>query len=186
MFPFSIQVSMKRLTRLMNDFNVLSAICTYQIAESIFVMFLSVLLIGGHYKGEKTGILKFVPLVPSGIFMAGVFFTETYLFNAISCLRFRFLAMAVSGVVFILLFSGALTARKLFARWEWRMEMKIILSFFQMLLAMFLPLILMGVKIGGTQLKVDIRTAVTILPCMLIVVVTGALYRIRKNGRCRL
>ena len=66
--------------------------------------------------------------------------------------------------------------------WERRMELKIILSFFQIILAMFLPLILMGLKIQGTQIRVDLKQAAAVFISLLCVVGLGFCFQVRKQG----
>ncbi len=183
MVPFSIQLSFKILNRILNDLNVLSLACTYQIVESIVFMILSLLLIRAHYKKQAVMILRIIPLLPSGVFLVGIFLGETYLFNVIDNMQFYRLGLLFSATIAAVLLISAIALRKLLLNWEWRMELKIILSFFQIILAMFLPLLLMGIKIRGTQLQVDIRTAAISLAGMVFIGVAGFYYQRLKKRR---
>lgn len=183
MFPFSVQLSFKILNQILNDFNVLSLACTYQIVESIVFMILSLLLIRAHYKKRAVMISRIAPLLPSGVFFVGIFLGETYLFNVIDNMQFHSLGLLFSALIAAVLLMSAIALRKLLLNWEWRMELKIILSFFQIILAMFLPLLLMGIKIRGTQLQVDFRTTTISLTGMVFIVVTGFYYQLLKKRR---
>ncbi|MCK4816753.1 hypothetical protein KA005_13365 [bacterium] len=161
---------------MLNDFNVLSLACTYQIVESIVFMILSLVLIRAHYKERAVMISRIVPLLPSGVFLIGIFLGETCLFNVIDNMQFYILALLFSSLMAGFLFANTIALRMLFLDWEWRMELKIILSFFQIILAMFLPLLLMGIKIRGTQLQIDIKTTAVSLAGMAFIVITGFYY----------
>ncbi|MEA3328586.1 MAG: hypothetical protein U9Q08_02460 [Candidatus Omnitrophota bacterium] len=173
LFPFAARLNIQMLDRFVGNFNRLSSICAYQIIESILIMLLSLLLIKDHYAGRQKMSSRFLSLLPSGIFLAGVFFLQTYLFNVIEKFQFYFIALILSLTLFGVLILSALGIRRLFPKWEWRIELKIILSFLQILLSMFLPLIIIGMKIGHTQLQVDVKAAVITLAAMLIVVSAG-------------
>ncbi|MCD4779524.1 MAG: hypothetical protein K8S27_03100 [Candidatus Omnitrophica bacterium] len=197
---------------MLNDFNVLSLACTYQIVESIIFMILSLVLIRAHYKeigahirkGPENALIpvratdnmpamekilslaKIVPLLPSGVFLVGAFLGETYLFNVIDHMRFYVLALLFSSSIAVVLFANAIALRRLFSGWEWRMELKIVLSFFQIIVAMFLPLLLMGLKIHGTQLQVEIKTTMISLASLAFVILAGLFCHLRKQSRLQI
>lgn len=183
MFPFSIQLNFQKLALTLNDFNVLALVCTYQIVESILVMILSLTFIRAHYKEKTFPAAKAFPLLPPGVFLAGIFFGQTYLFNVIDNVRFYLQALSLSLLIGVILFLSTVILKKLFLGWEWRMELKIILSFSQIILAMFLPLLLMGLKIQGTQLRVDIKTTLISLLSLILIVFTGFYWQLFSKRR---
>lgn len=174
-FPLAVRLNIQTVNRFMSSFNVLSFVCTYQIIESILFMLLAVLLIKDHYAGRQKPGSKFFSLLPSGIFLTGIFFLQTFLFNIPGKFQFYLIALILSLALFAILWLSALGIRRLFPGWKWRIELKIILSFLQVLLAMFLPLIITGMKMGHTQLQVDIKATVITLAAMLIIASAGCL-----------
>ena len=181
-FPFAIKINIHTLSQFLNNVHVLSCFCTYQIIESITFMLLSLLLIRQHYLGKQKLISSFFYLLPSGIFLAGIFFLQTFLFNSIEYISFFSITLVLFVGAYLLLFLNALALKKIFLNWEWRMELKIILSFFQILIAMFLPIIVMGVKIHNTQLNFNIKSSFISLTVMLLVAYTGYFYKMKKTG----
>ncbi|RLF02584.1 MAG: hypothetical protein DRJ64_09160 [Thermoprotei archaeon] len=90
-------------------------------------------------------------------------------------------ALFLSVMLFVISSVTAFLLKGCFAEWEWRMELKGILSIFQILLAMFLPIILMGVKIQGTQLEVEAGKTLVSLTAMMLIALSGCLYRMQKE-----
>ena len=112
MFPLSVRLSFSRWGLMVNDFNILSLVCTYQIAESVIFMILSFLLVRTYYKENDFWMAKIVPLLPSGLFFMGMFLAETYLFHTINDVNFviltvLFSAVLAGGYLSVLLFCAA-------------------------------------------------------------------------------
>lgn len=166
----------------MNDFTILSFVCTYQIVEAILFALLGLLLIKGHYVGRGNRLFKSLSLLPSGVFLAGLFFLQTYLFNVVTGMSFHKPALLFSGILLSILWFGAIGLKQFLPDWEWRMEVKIVLSFFQILLAMFLPLIVRGVTVRQSLLAFDIKTIFTMLAAMAVVAAVGFGWSRIKHG----
>lgn len=182
-FPYAARVSLSEVNAALNDRDFVFSVCILQIIESSVFLVLSSFLIRAHYKRSTRFVEKIVPYVPSGIFMAGVLMLQTYIFNRVSGMNFATVSLLFSASVFILLFSGALITRKLMRTWEMRMELRVILSFFQIMLGMFLPLILIGLKVQGTQIRVPVRESLITWAGILTVVIYGTLRKNKKTGK---
>ncbi len=181
-FPLAIKFNIQTLYQLMNDFTILSFVCTYQIVEAILFALLGLLLIKGHYVGRGNRLFKSLSLLPSGVFLAGLFFLQTYLFNVVTGMSFHKPALLFSGILLSILWFGAIGLKQFLPDWEWRMEVKIVLSFFQILLAMFLPLIVRGVTVRQSLLAFDIKTIFTMLAAMAVVAAVGFGWSRIKHG----
>ena len=174
MFPFSIRINFKTLVSLFNNPDILALACTYQIVESIILMLSAIARIKAHC-GEKTIFAaRVVSRLPAGIFLVGIFFAETYFFNVVDCNGFWGLALLFSLGTAGTFFVCGISLRKLLPDWEWRMELSIVLSFFQIVVAMSLPLLLMGLKVQGTQFGTDAFGRVIMTwGFLLLIVFTG-------------
>lgn len=159
-YPYSIRVNINMIYFLLNDYNTLSFLCVIQIIESMIFMIFCVLLIKEHYHEKIISVAKIIPLFPSLIFLTGVFLLKTYLFNTITDIDFFYIAIIFSILFPLFIFLISILIKKIISNWELRMELKIILSFFQIVLAMFLPLLLMGMQVQGTQLSINIKTSI--------------------------
>jgi hypothetical protein len=183
LFPYATQVSLSNVRMALNDHNFVSLICVLQIIESAIFLILSLLLIRAHYKGSSRVAERMIPYIPSGIFFAGMFMFETYLFNMVSGMSFGTISLLFSASIFVLLFTSALIIRKLIHSWEIRMEIRVILSFFQIMLGMFLPLILMGLKVRGTQLQVQVIESVLTWIGLSIIIIYGIMRKSKKTRK---
>lgn len=140
-------------------------------------MLLSILLIKDHYAGRQSRLIKLFSLMPSGVFLLGIFFIQTYFLNRGWGLAFYQSALIYSAGLFIILWPAAVGIRKLFLNWEWRIELKIMLSFLQIVLAMFLPLLLMGLRTQPVQLGIDIKATLTTFSAMALIMFIGYVHK---------
>ncbi|NCU31724.1 MAG: hypothetical protein EOM23_02045 [Candidatus Moranbacteria bacterium] len=180
MFPYAVRINLKDISMMLNSSDVVSLLCTFQIIESVIFLLLSLYLIRSHYRTSSRWFEWIIPYVPSGIFMTGLFVSEVYLFNTLNDMSFGMTALIFAMGVFALLIINAFAIRILLPSWGFRMEMKVIISFFQIMLGMFLPLILMGLKIQGTQLQVSFARSVLVWIGLLGVFICGHIYKAKK------
>lgn len=173
LFPFSVRWNIQRLDQLIGNFNTLSFVCTYQIIESIIFMLLSIVLIKNHHSGGQSPVSHLFSVSPSGVFLAGTFFLQAFAFTETSHYPFWLIALLLSLTLLIILSMTALIIRKLLSRGAWRIEIKIILSFLQIVLAMFLPLIVVGMKSSRTQLTVDVKATCIVFAIFLVIASIG-------------
>lgn len=177
LYHFAIKLNIQRLDRIVHAFNTLSSICVYQIIEAVVCMLLSLILIRSHYSGENVSVAKYLALLPSGILLGGIFFGQTYLLNMLNGFEFYQIAFIFAVTVFFALWATSFLARKIFYHWAWRMEFKIIVSFLQVLIAMFLPLIVMGIRVNDTRMAVSVKATIGTLGAMMLISAVGYVVR---------
>lgn len=182
LFPLAAKVNIQAVNQAMHDAKVLSLACTYQIIEALLIMLLAVGLIKSHYRNTRIAVLELPALFPSGIFLGGLFILQTYIFHVIHGMQFYLVALGFWLLILAVVGVLPLGLRKLFPRWEWRIEIKIMLSFFQILLAMFIPLLLVGTRCSGTRFQVDLPATLATLAALLLPVVLGYYMKIRAKG----
>jgi len=173
LFPLAIKINVQTINQAMHDANILSLACTYQIIEALAVMLLALVLIKSHYGGKAAVIPESSALFPSGIFLGGVFISQVYFFNVIHDVSFPIAALIFSLLILAIMGTSSWGIRKLISSWAWRVEIKILLSFFQMILAMFIPLVLAGMRTNAQGYKINTWAAIITLACMMIPVILG-------------
>lgn len=185
-FQWSKLINTQDIDQFLANFGTLSTTCTFQVIEGLTMMLVSLLLIRSHYQNNKGGWLKrlaqYLALAPSGIFLVGMFLIQTYAFNVIEETPFYQIALGVAVVGFLMIWVISTLFRVLLPSWESRVEIKIILSFLQILLAMFLPIIVTGNKLLESHFVFDFtQTIITIL--LLMTVIFFGLYWYRYKIR---
>ena len=78
-----------------------------------------------------------------------------------------------AGVALATAAVGGIGARVLIRSWIGRVDLMVVLAFFQLILAMFLPVIAAGLEMPETQFAVDPGSALTALGSMFIVTAAG-------------
>ena len=84
------------------------------------------------------------------------------------------------GLVIILFFLSLLF-KTILRQWAIRAELKLLLSLFQILLAMFLPLVLTGYKISFSNLEIDKLAIEMAFGIMIPIIMIGFYNYYRKN-----
>lgn len=184
-FPVSIKVNLQAAARALSDFNVLSMVCTFQVFESMAAMLISLLLIKNHYNGQNRMRIHYLALLPSGVFLSGLFLIQMYLFHGIEGIPFFWIALGFAVGLFVILGLSATVLNRFERVWEWKIESKIILAFLQILLAMFLPLIIVGMNIGESHFKIYFGQTLAIFLFMLGLLGAGFLWQmhLEKKGK---
>lgn len=182
-YPLAIRTSLESAEMMIREQGIVSLVCTYQVIESIVFMLFSLWTVRVHYERKVFSKAGLVPLLPSGIFLSGIFLASTYIFNTVRAGSFFGLALSLATVIIVTVLVGSFILRKLIPVWEIRMELKILLSFFQLTIAMALPLVLLGLRIHGTQIEVHAQTALFSWIAMLIIVLAGKLFANKKRRR---
>ena len=187
LIPFSLyQLSAQRTNQTLewisNQPNLVSGIAMLQVFESFLMLFLTVIQLKAHYTTKPKVWTTWIANIPSGIFLIGIFFLQTYLFLAIDNINYIILAFSLAIGIGILLFLSSFFIKKLFKDWGIRAEIKALIAVFQLLAAMFLPLIVKGHKVTFTQITIELT------PILFTVIVISALAGIgyliykRKNN----
>lgn len=179
-YPLAVKINFSNFMKWINDFNILSLFCVWQIIESTIFMFGTLTAIKLHYSETGGKTAKYFLLLPSIIFLTGLFGCQIYLFNSISGVKFYITSAIFSiGVVMITFISAALI-KTIIKYWELRMELRILISIIQIIISMFLPMLITGVKIQDTQLKAEpIKIAITFVSFFLMIL-TGYKINLKK------
>ncbi|MCA9406573.1 MAG: hypothetical protein KC684_08545 [Candidatus Omnitrophica bacterium] len=164
--------------KFLSNFSALSAACVFQVFESIMIMGVSFFLIKSHYEENKSSAAHDISVLPSGIFFVGLFLIQTYLFYLIEQISFFSIALLFALANFTILFFSANLSKAIFKQWETRIEIKIIVSFLQMLLAMFLPLIVSNVDVGASQFNISFKRLFVTGVIMGIIFLAGFLKQV--------
>tara|TARA_B100000809_G_scaffold101297_1_gene99856 strand:- start:6300 stop:6941 length:642 start_codon:yes stop_codon:yes gene_type:complete len=172
-YPFGIQVTKHTLNHLLENPNLVSLIAMIQVFESVFLIIISVLHIKGHYRNNTKIYISSITLVPSLIFIIGVFFLQSYCYLSIESFPFIQIALLFSLSLGLIVYTSASFVRYLLPYWELRAELKILTSLFQILLAMFLPLIIKGVEVPFSNLTIAYKPIVIATSIVISLVSLG-------------
>ena len=182
LFPLSIRISIEGAIQLINDPEVLSFFCTFQILESLLSMILSLSLIRAYYSQKVRPFSEIAALLPSAVFLSGAFLFQTFIFRKISGLPFTVTALIFSIIAAVSMFICFILFRAFFRSWETRMEIKIVLSFFQIIMATFLPLMLSGISSVKAGSAGDFKTTAVSLTLIILIILSGKyLNKIRRR-----
>ncbi len=185
-FPFTLSVTKDTLDELIKNESIVSLIAVIQVFESILFSFISILLIKGHYFLRIRRVITWLTVIPSTVFLIGLFFLQSYSLIYTVNISYWLLGLSFSLGVGVLIFLLVYLVKKVFKDWAIRAELKMLVCFFQLLLAMFLPLVLKGVKVPFSNLIVDQES---IIKTIAIVFFIGGLgfvrYYIKENKQVK-
>ena len=189
LFRWSTMLNVQDVDHFLADFSTLSSTCVFQVAEGLMIMFVSLLLIRSHYQTVGRGWFQktasYIALAPSGIFLAGLFLVQTYAFNVIEDIPFYQVALGLAIVGFLIMMIVSMAIAGLIRSWESRVELKIVLSFLQVLLAMFLPIIVTGNKLQQSHFVFEMSQALITIMILLGVVFSGLYWHRFKLRRMK-
>ena len=121
--------------------------------------------------------MKWISALPSLVFLGGLFFVQTYAFVAIEGYPFWLVSLAFSLLTGATLLLLTLLIKKIYASWDVRAEKKMLTALFQVLLAMFLPLIVKGVKVPFSQLEIELLPLILTIGVVSFFAGIGALLK---------
>lgn len=154
-YPICLELTNQTLETILHHGNVVSSISLFQIFESIVLILFSISHIKNHYGKTPNRLLHWLTAIPSIIFLAGLVFLQTYAFVNIQAYSFTFIAIGYALSVGLLLITSVWLIKKIINQWSTRAEFKLLIGLFQILLAMFLPLIVKGVKVPFSQIPTE-------------------------------
>jgi hypothetical protein len=140
-------------------------------------MCLALLLIRSRYETRNGWAVRALFLFPAFSLLGGGLGLQRFLFHTTTGWDFARLALGVSTALALLVWAASLVARAVLRHWEWRLELVVILSFLQLILAMFLPMLVVGLKVDQTQWKVEFVPTVLALSGFSMVVALGFLLK---------
>ncbi len=145
--PWATRINMQGLTRFLNRLDVLHNLCTILVIESILMLLALAHLMKQHAEHRSLSVAGSAVLAPSPACLAGVFVLMVFLFNSISGHSYWLIGGLYSLGLLVILGGASILVRRMFAAWSTRLEVMLILSFVQLILAMFLPLVAQGLTV---------------------------------------
>ncbi|MBS9774679.1 MAG: hypothetical protein KGV59_05930 [Tenacibaculum sp.] len=182
-FNFSISQNNETLSWLLKQNNLISGIAILLIFESILIIFLTIIQIKSYYNLKFPKLWKWISVIPSVQLIIAFIFLQTYCFLKINGYSFKILALILFLCNILILWILTFSTQKLIKKWENRAELQAIIALFQLLMAMFLPLIAKGQKVNFTQISIDYLSIAFLT--LLIIVISSIGYFIykRKNNK---
>jgi hypothetical protein len=184
-YPSMANLELQELVKWSNDLDTLSAVCTWQTVESILVLCLALLLIRNRFEKRKRKYVRVLFLLPSFMLILGGYGIQRVIFHTTTRWDFFRLALAASIVFLFAVWITSLAIRKIIRNWEWRLELIVIMSFLQLILAMFLPMMVVGLKASETQWKLDPVSTVLTLSVLVAVTAIGFFFRKLSGVKAR-
>ncbi|WP_196895449.1 hypothetical protein [Aureivirga marina] len=154
-YSFSAKQNSQTVTEILNLAGVVSLVAIFQIFEVFIQIIFSLIQLKGHFLTKKKQLTNWIPVFPSFLFIIGIFFIQTLFFLEIHNINYFYLSLIFALGTGITLFLGSFLSKIMIKDWGTRAEIKILIGLFQLLLAMFLPLIVKGTKIPFTQLTIE-------------------------------
>lgn len=182
-FNFSVSQNNQTLNWLMKQDNLISGIAIMLTFEAILIVFLTVVQIKSYYKLKFPSLWKWISLVPPIQLIVALIFLQTYLFLKVSGHSFVFLALVFFLCSSLILWVLTFSIQSIIKKWESRAELQALIALFQLLLAMFLPLIARGQKVGFTQITIDYSAILFLMALVIIISAMGYFIYKRKNNQ---
>ncbi len=173
----SASINIVSFTKTVNDYNMLTFACTAMILESILMLLFTVNFISGKQEKKHEKAFSALSLSPSFIAMSGLFLAQTgifYLNNTISLPTISFLTASGGAAIFFII---PLIIKKVIKKTEAIAELKLNMLFLSILTAMFLPIILQGSRVSGSQFANDPVSTVSVWLVLAAVAFSGFLYK---------
>src|SRR5690606_28260687 len=154
-YPISIQQNIDTWKTILQNKEWVSSIAVLQIIESILTIMLSVYLIKGHFSKKTKWGMTIFSFIPSIVLLGGLFLLQVFAFVYIEGVSFEWMALSFALIMCIMMIIAVFLSKFILAEWTIRAELKIMLSFVQILFAMFLPIIVNEIKVPFSNLHID-------------------------------
>jgi hypothetical protein len=182
LFPFSLKINCGHIMNTIASPGAISLVCTFQIIDSAVVMLLAAGLIRTHYFPGTKNLWRSLSRLPSILFIPGLFLAQSSLFHVLSGWNYFMLALLNSAGAALLLIVSDASIRWLLASWENRLEFLITLSFLQVVVSMFLPIVAGGIRIEESSMTVcPVLTSCVLVSMMLAAAAGYWLRRLRRE-----
>ena len=146
-YTFAIRINIQDITSFMNDYSTLVNVCIIVMLEAIVLLLLVTRLLTAHVNNSTVTWSKIIALSPSISGLIGLFISLVYVLNCISGWQLGLLAFISLAAVLVALILFQLFLRTI-ASWQLRFDLILLLSFVQIIIAMFLPLLINGGNIS--------------------------------------
>jgi hypothetical protein len=174
-YPLLITISWKSVQTLVHDRAFVTGCCIYQILESVLFIMLSFPEVNHHNKNSKAWYYHLLYYLPSMIAVVGLLGMEL-LFLYIFQNKSYVLLISLMGIsVVMLLTVSALLLRYILTSWETIMKIKTMLLIFQIIIAMFIPLMLSNTHVISTNLMINYHHSIICAVIILLSAGTGYL-----------
>ncbi len=160
MIPFSLDVSAAHtLAYFQRNIVTLQTISSIQIIEGIFGILLTVSLSKRKLHGETNFLAKTgsISLAPPIMFFWSMFILQSWTASVVSGISHNWLLSAITFSLVGMVFLGVFAAKKLFQSADVLLELKLMFYFFQILVSMFAPVVVLsaGDATGGIPAGAD-------------------------------
>lgn len=177
--PWALRINMQGLTRFLNHLDVLNNLCALLVIESIALLLVTAHLMKQHLDHRVFSLAKGIALLPSSACITGLFVAMVFLFNQITGRSYSLIGFALGIGGFVGLCLGALLIRFCIKTWAARLEILLVLSFVQLVLAMFLPLLARGLAVHIHNTSSHLRA---FLVCLILsLLFAAAAFCMRKT-----
>ncbi|MBN1187973.1 MAG: hypothetical protein JXB49_37205 [Bacteroidales bacterium] len=184
-YPLCIKQNNQHVFEILQNKNIIHAIAALQIFESILMIAISLQYIKGHFSKSIKPFIALLSVIPSFVFLGGLYLFQLFLFQKITGMSFVTIAVLYAFITGLIVLFFMFVTKVIIKQWEVRVELKILIHFMQILLAMFLPLIVNEVKVPFSNLVTDTSSILIILSIILVFGLLGILeYKyLRKRKR---
>lgn len=179
LLPLSIKINTFRLIEQLARVEVIQTVCTYQIIESLAVMMVTMKTMKNHFEHRDQGARINLVHFPNGLALGLIFLGTNGLCHVLHQWSYWLVAAMVTSVTAILLLAGIGVLRAVMKNWLNRLELKIAINFFQIIVAMFLPLLLSQQEVRQSAFEMEWVKSGLVLAGM--VVLAGAGWIMNKN-----
>ena len=122
-------------------------------------------------------------LLPSFVMLGGIFFLQVTAFVYISDLNYSLMAVVFAILLALVVFGCVWLIPKVI-NWGGRAELSVMLSFVQIVIAMFLPIIVNEIKVPYSNLIIDYESILVTVGVFVGVISIGILlYKYKLNKR---
>ncbi len=174
LYPFTVKLNFFDVKNLLTQHTIITGLSALEIAQLIFSAFFVLGLIEIHYNGNKSTIKNIGALLPSVFFVIALFVLQNWIFNNIGEISFFYLALIFSVALFIVLVLLTIILKMLIKEWKSRLEIKMLVSFFQMVSVMMLPIFLVKINLNLKNVnKINPIETIIVLGLILVGVFIG-------------
>ncbi|MFP4173282.1 MAG: hypothetical protein ACLFV4_10265 [Candidatus Hydrogenedentota bacterium] len=178
--PWAIRLNMQNVQLFIQGYETLSLVCLVQAAEALATLGLAAYLMNAHY-GERTApVLRVTALIPNAVFFGGLFVLQVIAVNRIPAQSFLLIG-AGYGVAVVIVLVGLMTLGRVVLRaWLTRLNAMLSVGFFQLILAMVLPLMAQGLETPDIGWAIQLSPTFVTIGGMLTLALIG--YGLRRAG----
>ena len=144
LLPWAVRWNLNALHTALQNYTTLANLCVLLVFEAIALLLLVARLMRCHFHGEGQRWIQALALQPSWACLIGLYGLLIALVNHANGHSFTWIATVTALVTLIVLVVGQFLLRWLWSHWQQRLEVILGLSFLQLILGMFLPLLARG------------------------------------------